>query len=72
MQTNVNVNKLSGSAKASFLCPQDRTKAECGTPAAIIWLLIAFGLVLFAVGGIYLNYLVGPTDLSFLGQFIGS
>jgi hypothetical protein len=35
-------------------------------------LLIALGLVLFAVGGIYLNYLVDPTDLPFLGRFIGS
>jgi hypothetical protein len=73
MPTNVNVNKLSGSAKTSFLSPQDQTRAdEGGTTAAIIGLLIAVGLVLFAVGGIYLNYLVGPTDLSFLGQFIGS
>jgi hypothetical protein len=33
---------------------------------------IVVGLVLFAVGNIYLNYLFGPTDLPFLGQFIGS
>jgi hypothetical protein len=47
--------------------------AEGGaTRRVIIGLLIAVGLVLFAAGSIYLNYLVGPTDLPFLGQFIGS
>ena len=72
MPTSVNVNKLSASAKTSFLSPHDRTRAEGGTTRAIIGLLIAVGLVLFAAGGICLNYLVGPTDLPFLGQFIGS
>jgi hypothetical protein len=72
MPTSLNVNKLSASAKTSFLSPQDRTRAEGGTTRVIIGLLIAVGLVSFAVGNIYLNYLVGPTDLPFLGQFIGS
>jgi riboflavin transporter FmnP len=69
MPTNANVNKPSAAAKTIVLSPQDQTRAEGGTTAAIIGLLIAVGLVLFAVGGIYLNYLVG---LPLFGQFIGS
>jgi hypothetical protein len=72
MPTNVNVNKPRAAAKTVVLSAQDQTRAEGGTTAAIIGLLIAVGLVLVALGGIYLNYLVGPTDLPFLGQFIGS
>jgi len=70
MSTSVNVNGPSASAKLStgFLSPQDRTKAEGGTATAIIGLLVAVGLALFAAGGIYLNYLVGPTDLHSSGS----
>jgi hypothetical protein len=34
-------------------------------------LLVAVGLVLLAGANIYFNYLVGPTDLPFLGQLVG-
>jgi hypothetical protein len=74
MSTSVDVNEPSASAQSStrLLRPQGRTidLAEGGTIGAIE-LLIAVGLVLFAVGNIYLNSLVGPTDLPFLGQFFG-
>ena len=68
MPTNVNVN-AHPSVPAKVSKGFSRTAAEGGTTAAIIGLLIAVGLVLFAVG---INYLVGPTDLPDLGQFIGS
>jgi hypothetical protein len=74
MSTSVDVNEPSASARSSTRLrrPHDRTidLAERGTIGAIE-LLIAVGLVLFAVGNIYLNSLVGPTDLPFLGQFFG-
>jgi hypothetical protein len=74
MSTSVNVNEPKSLAKSStsFLSSQDWTKAEGGTAVAVaIALLIVVGLVLFAVGNIYLNSWVGPTDLPFLGQFFG-
>jgi hypothetical protein len=69
MSASVSVNEPRASAKfsTSFVSPQNRIRAQGGTGAAF-GLLIAIGLVLFALGNIYLNYLVGPTDLPFLGQ----
>lgn len=73
MLTSVDVNEPSASVTSptSFLRPQGWTRAEEET-AAVIGLLIAVGLVLFGVANIYLNALVSPTDLPFLGQFFGS
>jgi hypothetical protein len=64
MPTSVNVKELPH--------PQDRTKglAEDWTKAAIR-LLIAGGLVFLVVGMIYLNALVGPSQLPDLGQIVG-
>jgi hypothetical protein len=67
MSTSVDVNVPSASIT---MRPEDR-RAKDGT-TVVIGLLIAVGLVLFAVGNIYLNALVGPMDLPFLGQFFGS
>jgi len=68
MSTSVNVNDASASANlsTSFLRPRDRAGAKGGTTAAL--LLVAVGLVLLAGANIYFDYLVGPTDLVFLGQ----
>jgi hypothetical protein len=70
MSTIVNVYDPSASA-TRVLSARDRARAKTGIKAAVL-LSVAVGLVLFAVGGIYLNYVVAPMDLPFLGQFIGS
>jgi hypothetical protein len=70
MSTSVNVKSASTKLSTSFLSPQDLTKAEGGKTAAF-GLLVAVALVLFAGANIYFNYLAGPTDLPFLGQFFG-
>jgi hypothetical protein len=70
--TSVNVKSASTKFSTSFLSPQDRTgaKDKDSTTAAFV-LLVAVALVLLAGANIYFNYLVGPTDLPFLGQFFG-
>jgi len=70
MSVTVSDPSASATLSTSFLSPRDRTRAKAGTTAVL--LAVSIGLVLFAVGGIYLNYLAGATDLPFLGQFIGS
>jgi hypothetical protein len=71
MSTSVNVNSPTASANLtmSFLSPRGRTRTKGETTAEL--LLVAVGLVLLAVANIYFNYLVGPTDLPFLGQLVG-
>jgi hypothetical protein len=69
--TSVNVKSASTKFSTSFLSPQDRTGAKDKDSTTAVLLLIAVALVLLAGANIYFNYLVGPTDLPFLGQFFG-
>jgi hypothetical protein len=73
MSTSVDVNEPSASARSStsVLKPQNQTTISLSEEWTIE-LLVTVALVFIAVAGIYLNYLVAPTDLPFLGQFIGS
>jgi hypothetical protein len=66
MPTSVIVSEPSASVK--FSKSFSRTAAKGGVTAAFE-LLVAVALVLLAGANIYFNYLVGPTDLPFLGQF---
>jgi hypothetical protein len=68
MSTSVNVNEPSVSAKFSNVY-YSRT-ATAGRTTAAFGLSIALALVLLAGANIYFNYLVGPTDMPFLGQFV--
>jgi hypothetical protein len=71
MPTSVNVNYPSTSAKLStnFLSPRGRTRAkDKSRSTAASLLLVAVVLILLAGANIYFNYLVGPTELPFLGQ----
>ena len=69
MSTNLNVNEPV--SLRSFSATKSDHRAEGGT-IGVIGLLIAVGLVLFAVGNIYLlNSVIGPTHLPFQGQFVG-
>ena len=70
MRTSLNVNEAV--SPRSFSVTRSDHKAEGVGTIGVIGLLIAVGLVLFAVGYIYLNSVISPTDLPFLGQFIGT
>jgi hypothetical protein len=68
MPTSVIVSEPSASVK--FSKGFSRTAAKGGVTAAF-GLLVALALVLLAGANIYLNYLVGPTDMTtFLEQFV--
>jgi hypothetical protein len=64
MPMSVNVNKLPS--------PQDRAGGLAGDWTKVaIRLLIAGGLVCLVAGMIYLNSIVGPSELPDLGQIVG-
>jgi hypothetical protein len=67
MSTSVSVNEPSVSAK--FSKGFSRTATEGGITGAFgLWVAVA--LVLLVGANVYFNYLVGPTDMPFLGQFV--